>query len=74
MALAARFSAQSQQPVDPPAVLAERLAGLDVKRARLGQRDPEIVGHARRPRGQHDDDPGAEEYRLGNAVRVSRIR
>ena len=59
--------AQSQQLIDPPAVFAEGFAGLDVERARRGQFDPDIVGHARRPRRQHDD-AGAEKDRLGDAV------
>jgi hypothetical protein len=61
--LRAHALAHPQQPVDAPAVLAERFAGLNVERARVRQRDLEIIGHPRRPRGQHDN-AGAEEYRL----------
>ena len=46
---------------------AERLVRLHVERARMRQLDREVVGHARRPGGE-DDDAGAEEDRLRDAV------
>src|SRR5262245_23926199 len=57
----------SQQPVDAPGILSERLVGLHLERARMRQLDAEIVGHARRAGGEHDH-AGAEKHRLGDAV------
>src|ERR1700724_2158766 len=56
-----------QQPVDPPAVLPEFLAGFAIECAGMAKLDAEIVSHARRACGQYDD-AGAEEYCLADAV------
>src|SRR5262249_30986362 len=55
------WSLHSQQPVDAPRVLAERLVGLHFERARVRQLDAEVVGHARRAGGEHDH-AGAEKH------------
>src|SRR5712691_3035912 len=57
----------SQQSIDTPRVLAEPLVGLHLEGARMRELDAEIVGHARRPRGEHDH-ARAEKHRLGDAV------
>src|SRR3954449_8669806 len=62
------WSVQPEQAIDPAGVLAEFLLRLDVKRARMGQIDQEIIRHARGPGGEHDD-ARAEKDRLADAVR-----